>query len=280
MEPIITIIILATLIIATITDLKTREVPNWITYSLIFAGLGIRAIYSLVYSDVAFIIQGVFGFSVFLALAYSLFYAGQWGGGDSKLLMGLGALIGLKFNVDSFLIHFLINILLIGAVYSIIYSFVLTLLNPRRVLKKIRIILGKQRIIITKKIIHFSVAILLFLAFFFEPIQGMAFVILGLMLFTMFYLWVFIKAVETTCMLKLLPVSALTEGDWIVKNIVIKGKQIVGPKDLGISLTQINQLKKSNIKRVLVKQGIPFVPSFLIGFIITLIYGNLFFLLI
>ena len=34
----------------------------------------------------------------------------------------------------------------------------------------------------------------------------------------------------------------LTEGDWIAKNIIIKGKQICGPKDLGISKKQIQKL--------------------------------------
>ncbi|GIU69536.1 MAG: hypothetical protein KatS3mg002_0772 [Candidatus Woesearchaeota archaeon] len=48
-------------------------------------------------------------------------------------------------------------------------------------------------------------------------------------------------------------------------------KYITGPKDLGISKEQIELLKKSKIKKVLVKEGIPFIPAFLIAFILTMI---------
>jgi hypothetical protein len=81
-------------------------------------------------------------------------------------------------------------------------------------------------------------------------------------------------------MYKRITPDKLTEGDWIANNIKIDGKYISGPKDLGIEKKQINQLidlwKKGKIKKVLIKEGMPFIPSFFIAFIITLIYGNLF----
>ena len=76
---------------------------------------------------------------------------------------------------------------------------------------------------------------------------------------------------------ELIPVKKLTEGDWIAKDVVVKGKKICGPKDLGISRKQISRLSKLNIKKVLVKYGMPFVPSFLLAFIITLLWGNIIF---
>ena len=36
----------------------------------------------------------------------------------------------------------------------------------------------------------------------------------------------------------------------------------------------INYYKKGMIKKVLIKVGIPFVPSFLVAYIITLFFGN------
>ena len=39
------------LIFATITDIKKREVPDWLNYSLIAIGLGARGIYSLLTED-------------------------------------------------------------------------------------------------------------------------------------------------------------------------------------------------------------------------------------
>jgi len=80
-------------------------------------------------------------------------------------------------------------------------------------------------------------------------------------------------------MIKLVNPKELTEGDWIAKDILVKGKYIAGPKDLGIEKKQIKELirlyQKRKIKKVLMKIGIPFVPSFFIAYIITLAYGNL-----
>jgi len=95
-----------------------------------------------------------------------------------------------------------------------------------------------------------------------------------------YYLIIFMKAVEQVCMIQLVPLSKITEGDWIVQDVIIKGKKICGPSDLGITDHQIDDLKKYKVKEVLIKQGIPFVPSFLLAFIITFMFGNWFFSLL
>jgi len=42
---------------------------------------------------------------------------------------------------------------------------------------------------------------------------------------------------------------------------------VCGPGDLGITNQQIALLKQHGIKHVVVKEGIPFVPSFLIAYV-------------
>src|SRR3989338_1827332 len=136
------------LIIASVFDIKTREVPDLLNYSLIFVGIGLRAAYSAVTFDWSFLLAGLAGLGVFFALALILFYAGQWGGGDSKLLMGMGAMFGIdiKLNVfsdsfnalntvaDSFIITFFVNILAVGAVYGLIWSIVLAIRNRKKLI--------------------------------------------------------------------------------------------------------------------------------------------------
>ena len=97
---------------------------------------------------------------------------------------------------------------------------------------------------------------------------------LAIIFFLAVYAWIFMKSIEKISLLKQRSVKDLVEGDWIVKNIFVKGKRIAGPKDLGISKKQIELLKKYKIKKVLVKEGVPFVPSFLLGYIATLALGN------
>jgi len=91
------IIAFVALVISTITDIKKREVPDYISYGLTFIALGISVIYSIVYLDYTYISQSIMGFIVGLIIAYAMFYMGQWGGGDSKLIMGLGAVLGFNF---------------------------------------------------------------------------------------------------------------------------------------------------------------------------------------
>ena len=101
---------------------------------------------------------------------------------------------------------------------------------------------------------------------------------LALVALLTFYMWAFVKAIEKSSMYKSVEPSKLTEGDWIVNDIVVNKKYITGPKDLGISKAQIRKLielyKRKKVKKILIKEGIPFVPSFLIAFVITIIFGN------
>ena len=106
---------------------------------------------------------------------------------------------------------------------------------------------------------------------------GLDLILLGIPAFFAFllYLGLFIKSVEKSTMYRNLPVSKLTEGDWVAKEIHHNGKYICGPKDLGLSKKQIAKLKRLKRKTILVKEGIPFVPSFFLGWILNLFFGNL-----
>ncbi|MBI3035404.1 prepilin peptidase [Candidatus Woesearchaeota archaeon] len=275
------------LFIGSITDLKTREVPDWLNYGLVISGLGLNLLFSAIYSDSSFIINSIIGLSIFFGIAYIMFYAGQWGGGDSKMLMGLGAMIGIDVGSlkSQFLFGFFINALFIGAVYGMLWSILLAIKNRKMFSAKFGKILSEKKIIKSKKIMLVVLALLLIPLFLtksaYDKILILSFAFLML---ATFYLWIFIKAIEKSCMHKLVEPSKLTEGDWIVKDIHVGGKYITGPRDLGISKSQIKKLigfyKKRKVKKILIKEGIPFVPSFFIAFAVTLVFGSLLMLLV
>lgn len=277
---IIFICILA-LIIASYTDIKTREVPDWLNYSLICLGLGINAVYSVVLMDYSFIIQSILGLIIGLIIGYSMFYLGQWGGGDSKMIIGLGALIGFEINIESFLIGLLINILLIGSIYGLIWAVILAKRNKNKFSKEMKKVINNKKLIKTRLVIFVSSLFLLSPLLLTKSTPIIIPIALLIILINLTpYLWMFVKAVENSSLYKYITPDKLTEGDWIAKDIKIDGKYISGPKDLGIEKKQINQLinfwKKGKIKEILIKEGMPFIPSFFIAFIVTLIYGNIF----
>ena len=271
------------LIVASIFDIKTREVPDLLNYGLIFAGIGLRFIYSAVTFDWSFLLAGLAGLGVFFALALILFYAGQWGGGDSKLLMGMGALFGIKFNlnsffensVDNFIINFIINMFIAGAIYGFIWSSGLLIIHRKKFsaafLEKIH-----DKNIKIMKIVMFGIVFLLLIGAILarDSVYNIILFAFAIIVYLTFYLWLFVKTIETVCMIKKIPPNKLTEGDWIANEVYVHGKYICGPKDLGIEKDQIVRLKKLKVRFVLVKEGIPFIPSFLFGFIITLVFGN------
>ncbi|MEK6816099.1 MAG: hypothetical protein AABY09_00670, partial [Nanoarchaeota archaeon] len=94
------------------------------------------------------------------------------------------------------------------------------------------------------------------------------------------YLFISIKAVETVGMLKYVSPNNLVEGDWVAEKIKVNGKVICSPKDLGLEQHQINALKRAKIRRVLVKEGIAFVPSIFFGTILSLVFTDVIMLFI
>ena len=267
------------------TDFKTREVPDWANFGLIAAGFGINLLFSVIYWKFSFIVNSIIGFSIFFIIAYLMFRFGQWGGGDSKMLMGLGALVGIGFFSGEFpfLASFLINALVIGALYGILWSFFLVAKNREKFIKSFRKLNNGKKTVLAKRIVLALVLVLVFIALL-VPEKFVRLISLYLALITAltFYLWLAVKAVENSCMLKFVKPQQLTEGDWIAKEIKADGKYIAGPKDLGIEKKQIKKLiglyKKRKVRKILIKEGIPFVPSFFIAYVITLIFGNLAFL--
>ena len=112
-------------IFATVQDLRKEEVANWLNFSLIGFALTYRAFYALQFDDGMFFVYGLAGFLLFFAFANLFYYSGVFGGGDAKLLMGLGIVLPISNWMDLFFVGvgFLFLLFLIGACYSLVYSF-------------------------------------------------------------------------------------------------------------------------------------------------------------
>lgn len=78
------------LVIATIFDLRTREIPDWISIAI-----GIIATASSLTGWLELAIGWVLlGGLVGFAVGYALFRFAHFGGGDAKLIMAIGMLVG------------------------------------------------------------------------------------------------------------------------------------------------------------------------------------------
>ncbi|MFH1132971.1 MAG: prepilin peptidase [Nanoarchaeota archaeon] len=268
------------LLIASVHDLRTREVPDWLSYAFFAAAAGVRLIAALVWHDTSYLVEGAFGLVLAAAIAALMYYAGQWGGGDSKLILGVGLLFGLRLSWDTALVSYLVNFLLCGAAYGLVWSGALAIKHRKEFSKEMALRTKKPAI----KYGRWALAGLALVLGIISVVSWSEWLIPGglLVAITFFGLeaWLFIKAIEKACMIKWYPTARLTEGDWIVKDVIVRKQKVCGPKDLGITKEQIALLKKLKVKRVLVKEGIPFVPSFLLAYLATLLFGNLLFRLL
>jgi Flp pilus assembly protein protease CpaA len=270
-DVILILLTLTVLMIASYTDIKTREVPDWLNFSLIATALGIRSIIAT-FQGFNVLLSGLLGFAVCFGLAFLFYYTNQWGGGDSKLLMGMGAIIGisLPFSAESLtLLWFFLSLLFIGAVWGLIWMVGVAL--RKRYLFITRFISSLKK----NKIFHIFIATL-----------TLSFIILAifhpftwpLILFPplIFYLLIFVTSVEKSCFYVRKFPKDLTEGDWMSENVVVNGNKLLCRKTLtrkDLSLL-INLKKKKKINTVLIKEGIPFVPSFLFAFIVITFLGK------
>lgn len=276
------VIVLVALIIASVSDIKTSEVPDYASYSLVASALGIRLIYSVLSSDWRYFLYGLIGFGAMFAVGAGLYYTKQWGGGDAKLLMGLGAAFATSpFYISEkipFLLSLLANLFIVGAVYGLIWSSIIIITHWNESFSEWKGSLKKRKKL--HLLVVGFVCILAITSFFMAIFLRAAMIASAVFLAVYFYLYFFVKAAEKVGMHKRIKVSQLTEGDWVAEVIKVRGKVICSPKDIGLEKEQIAALLRAKVKSVLIKQGIRFVPAILIGVIISLIAGNIFLLFI
>ncbi|MCD4771411.1 prepilin peptidase [archaeon] len=244
------------IIIATLQDLKRREVDNWLNLFLMIGGIvfiSYGAILDKSYNTIfhlGFILIIMFGIM-------NLFYYGRvFAGGDAKLLIAMTALfIGASFYESTTNIGvFLFFLMLSGSIYGLLYSGFLYSKNRKTVNKE----MGR----VAKKftIWHLSLSLGLILLGF----VNFLFLLAGIFSIIFMGLYIFAKGLENVSMIRKISGENLREGDWLVKDIKI-GKKIIKANWDGLSLNDIKLLKKKKI--ILIKEGIAFVPAFLIAFL-------------
>ncbi len=268
MDVLLISLVLIVLICASYTDLRTKEIPDWLSYGFIMAALGVRGIYSF-QDGWQVIVSGLLGFAAFYLLALLFYYTHQWGGGDSKLLMGMGAALGISYpftELSFTLLWFLLLLLFSGALYGMIWLGVIAFQRRNCLLPELRSLLGNH------KKFHFGMgfgSVLFLSAGFF--VHSLLLVVT--LLVVLYYLLLFLVAVQSCCFISERDTKTLTEGDWLAEEVIVHGKKLLKKKAL--TKNDIEKLHYQKISSVQIKEGIPFVPSFLIAYLFLLLGKDL-----
>ena len=239
---------------AIIQDMKEREVANWLNFSFIAIALAYRAFYGSMNSNWNFFLLGVLGAVFMYIVGNGLYYARAFGGGDVKLLYGFGAIWPYSnyFDVLIFNFGFLILLLICGLVWTLIYSVYLVLKEKEKFSREFKKSWKRYWFLV----LIGGILFLLSIVFKFWEI--------GLFVFVVGILWVYVKTLDEVLIVEK-NVKDLQEGDWLEKEIRIKGRKIEKSVH-GLSLEDIKFLRKYGKKsKILIKDGIPFTPSFLLS---------------
>ncbi len=277
---------LVMLLFGSIQDIKEREVYDVVSYTSLALAVIIRLYYFLSEGNLVYVVAPLISFGIALAFSLLMYYGGQWGGGDVKVLLALSLLIGSQpsfffsskvnhwiayFSNNtyvysiSFFLFFLLLSLFAGVIVGLIFAIIIAAKKYNRLRKEISVSIGKYRFVIFT---FFVISLLFFSGF--------------LMTFQYSYLWAaiailifdliipFFGAVEKLMYREVTP-NELTEGDWIDEDIEVDGKIIYSKSEPGVTLSKIRLLKKlykeHKIKKLKVKDGFPFVPAFLIAYV-------------
>jgi len=254
---------------AVLQDLKRREVDNIWNFSLIAFALAYRFSFFIYSGKYWFFINGLIGLAIFLFLGNLFYYIRLFAGGDAKLVIALGAILPLSYNwMTNFLIFglFIVLFLVMGSIYSLVWATVLVFENLQDFKKEI---IKEWKLYNKLFLIVFGIAIIgsLIIGYIANITLAFLFFIL-LILFPI--LFVFAKAVEESCLKRAVNPKNLTEGEWLYKDIIVAGRKIKASWD-GVSEQELKLIKKKYKKDVIIKEGIPFTPSFLISFLCLLI---------
>ncbi len=254
------------LVAATIQDIRKREIPNWLSFSLIIFALAFRALYSVFYSDIRFFLLGLLGLGIFFILAEIFYYARVFAGGDSKFLISLGCILpGTSLYLSLIFLGFFIFILMfVGGFYGLVYSLVLVSLNRNNFAKEFKKQLKMRKMFVVIGL----VLALLSLIFVFYIGDGL-FLFFPLIIIAFPFLYIYSKAIEESCMIKLVNGKEVTVGDWLYEEVRV-GRKKIKPYWEGLSEEEVRILKGYRGK-VKVKYGIPFMPAFLISFILFIL---------
>ena len=254
------------LVFAVVQDLRTREIANWISFSLMIFALGFRFFYSLFNNaNFSFFYQGLIGLGIFFALGNLFYYGKIFAGGDAKLMIALGTILPLSFdfisNVQTFF-NFLLIFLFAGFIYILIASTVLGLKNFKKFRKEFSSQLKKNK----KFVIGVLSASVVFLLLGFI---NFLFLFFGLFFSFTYFLFLYSKTIDEVCMVREIQTIHLREGDWLYSDLKI-GRNVIKANWDGLTKEDIEKIRKK-FRKIKIRQGIPFSPNFLISFIIFML---------
>ncbi|MFB6145154.1 MAG: hypothetical protein ABEJ99_01465 [Candidatus Nanohaloarchaea archaeon] len=272
----------AVLFLAAVFDLKTTEVPDWVSIIGVVGGVLLHLAASIPLMDLA--VLGNFGIllsdpvswlmalgapllwslgvgMVFSLYGWGIYYFGMWGGADAFAMSVLGFAAPTALNGFSLIypVNIFLNMLLAGFLYTLFFGFYKAYRNPESLTKTYSMIKEDEK----------RVAVEVLLAGAFAAVGEYTASFNGLLYFGLFvsmiFLYRFFRVVQDDLMSHMVSVKDLEGGEVIAK------EHGGDRKIVGITEEDIEELETDEVE---VQEGIRFVPIFPIALVITDLLGG------
>ena len=248
--------------LAGIWDLFTTEVPDDVPYLMVFFSVVFHFLAASATGNFIPLFFSLVIGTLLLVIGLIFYHFRQWGGADAWILAAIGYALPF-YNGKLFIIDYIPTFFIVAAAYTIAYALALGFLN-RFVFKEFM----KSARNNLKLLLPLPIIFLMILIFsFFDASYSRMLFLLALASLMMPF-WLYGRIIEKQVFRKKIPVSKLKVGD-VIEDM----------KWIGLTAEEIKDISKKK-KYVIVKEGIRFVPAFPIALAVTLIYGNLLYMVI
>ena len=265
------------LFIASVFDIKTTEVPDIFPEAGIIGGIILHLLASLPQINIQTLLSveavltnpviylqalgdpllmSLIVGAVFSIIGWSMYFTNLWGGADAFLLSMIG--FGAPFPVSGvellYPVEFFFNMVFAGFLYTMIFAAFKAAINPEVFSLTIKR-LKEQRKRVLVEISAVSAFSLVNMVQ--SPVVGASTFVMFLLLIVIYR---FLMVIQEDVMVEEVAVEELEGGE------VLGKEEELGGKIKGITEEEIKELDKD---RVEIREGIRFVPVFLIAFLIT-----------
>jgi prepilin signal peptidase PulO-like enzyme (type II secretory pathway) len=258
---------------ASYTDMKSKLVPDNLVYGLIGLGIAIRAGQAFLFGieSVEFALTA---FLLYCAVGYVFYRFRGWADGDFGMFVAISLFLPSSTNSPwPAYISYISNLACVGVAYGFVYTAYLSF-KPE--------IFKRWTSAMSAPAWFVSVALGLCGAFVTQAL-GISFVP-GLVLGFFVYPLSVVSASLSEFMKRWVVPSELETGDWVLEDVLVGGKVVIRKDNPGLTRSEISLLEglhsKGKLKKVLIKDGVPFIPVFFLAYLGSVFYGDLIYALV
>lgn len=264
---------LAGFLYASYTDLRSKLVPDNLVYGMIVLGLSLRVVQAIVFGfeSVSFSAMALL---IYAVLGYVLYRVRAWADGDFGMFVAISLFLPSVTNAPwPAYLSFISNLALVGVGYGFVYTAYLSL-KPE--------IFKRWTRAMSVPSWFLSVAFGLCGAFGGQALNVP--VPVGFLLGFCVYPLSVVSSSLNEVMRRWVKPSELETGDWVLEDVLAGGKVVIRKDNPGLTRSQIEMLEalysKGRVKKVLIKDGIPFIPVFFLAYVASVWYGDLIYSLV